>query len=86
MDPQAQYFSPYVYGGNSPISGTDPDGELFFLIAVVTLAVVGAYVGGAQKNKSWNPVKWNWKDPGTYLSMAGGAIGSLKYFMNLFSF
>lgn len=75
IDPQGQSFSPYVYSGNSPISFVDPDGEIFFLIAVVVLAVGGAYLGGAKANNQWNPAKWDWKSADTYLGMVGGAVG-----------
>jgi RHS repeat-associated protein len=41
-DPREQYFSPYKYVGNSPVSLVDPDGE-FGLLA---LAAVGALALG----------------------------------------
>lgn len=49
-DPKAQYFSPYKYAGNSPVSLVDPDGEFAFLIACLILGAVGAYLGGAAAN------------------------------------
>lgn len=68
-----------MYGGNSPISGIDPDGEFFFLFAVAILAIGGAYIGGAKANDSWNPIKWNWESPDTYIGMGFGALGKKKY-------
>lgn len=44
VDPQAQFFSPYVFVGNDPIEGVDPDGEFAFLIAAL---IIGAVVGAA---------------------------------------
>ncbi|XP_059612603.1 uncharacterized protein LOC132259075 [Phlebotomus argentipes] len=73
-DPKAQYFSPYKYAGNSPISEVDPDGELAFLLISLALGVLGAYLGGAAANDRWNPVEWDFTDPGTYLGIGGGAI------------
>ena len=76
-DPKSQYFSPYKYAGNSPISLIDPDGELAFLIPALAaiFAGAGAYLGGASANNRWNPAKWDWKDSGTYLGIVGGSIG-----------
>ncbi len=38
-DPQRQFPSPYAYGSWNPVNGVDPDGEFFFLIPVLTLAL-----------------------------------------------
>lgn len=77
IDPQAQYFSPYLYTGNSPISFVDPDGQFADLVvyAAIGLALLGGYLGGAKAGDSWNPADWKLKDPNLYLSIAGGAIG-----------
>ncbi|HLP34927.1 MAG TPA: RHS repeat-associated core domain-containing protein, partial [Amoebophilaceae bacterium] len=74
IDPKAQYFSPYKYAGNSPISIVDPDGELAFLLTCIVLGIVGAYLGGAAANNRWNPVDWDFKDGGTWLGIVGGGI------------
>ncbi|MBJ7880428.1 hypothetical protein JEM65_07150 [Gelidibacter salicanalis] len=34
---------------------------------------MGAYMGGAQANGTWNPLKWNYKSSSTWIGMAGGA-------------
>ncbi|XP_058056833.1 uncharacterized protein LOC131208199 [Anopheles bellator] len=72
MDPKEQYASPYVYAGNSPISLVDPDGQFAFIVAVIAFAAVGAYLGAAAANNSWNPAKWNFKR-----ALLGGLIGGL---------
>ena len=74
IDPLAQYFSPYLYSGNSPISFVDPDGQFAFLIVVGVLAISGAYLGGSKANNSWNPAKWNWQDPNTFAGIGFGAF------------
>ncbi|WP_375331275.1 RHS repeat-associated core domain-containing protein [Candidatus Tisiphia endosymbiont of Oplodontha viridula] len=74
-DPKAQYFSPYMYAGNSPISLVDPDGELVLELIIITTAIIGAYLGGAAANNRWNPADWDWEDSGTWLGMIGGRIG-----------
>lgn len=38
-DPQRQFPSPYAYGSWNPVNGVDPDGEFFFLIPVLTVAL-----------------------------------------------
>ncbi|KAL7011192.1 hypothetical protein ACKWTF_014145 [Chironomus riparius] len=72
-DPQSQYFSPYKFSGNSPVSFVDPDGEFSILLAL-GFGILGAYLSTAAHNKSWNPGKWDFADPGTYLSMFTGAL------------
>ncbi|XP_026478528.1 uncharacterized protein LOC113384964 [Ctenocephalides felis] len=76
VDPRNQYPSPYKFAGNSPVSVIDPDGEFAFLLPflAVGLAIGGAYLGGAAANKSWNPLKWDWKSTSTWLGIIGGGI------------
>ncbi|WP_406832882.1 MULTISPECIES: RHS repeat-associated core domain-containing protein [unclassified Wolbachia] len=78
IDPKGQYFSPYKYAGNSPISMIDPDGELAWFILVplmIGLGTGGAYLGGSAANKNWNPGKWEWDSGKTWLGIVGGGIG-----------
>uniref|UniRef100_A0A914DJS4 RHS repeat-associated core domain-containing protein n=1 Tax=Acrobeloides nanus TaxID=290746 RepID=A0A914DJS4_9BILA len=75
LDPKAQYFSPYKYAGNSPVSLVDPDGEIAFLpFLIIGGALIGGYLGGAAANDDWNPIDWDWKDANTYIGLGGGAI------------
>ncbi|ODM94099.1 tRNA(Glu)-specific nuclease WapA [Orchesella cincta] len=73
-DPKAQYYSPYIYAGNSPISMVDPDGEFFFTLSILIGIAIGAYLGGAAANGKWNPLKWDWKNLKTYMGILGGGI------------
>ncbi|NER95557.1 MAG: hypothetical protein F6J86_17230 [Symploca sp. SIO1B1] len=76
-DPASQYFSPYVYGNGDPLSGIDPNGEMFVTLTVIAIAaIVGAYMGGAAVNHSLNPSSWNWSSGKTWVGIiAGAAIG-----------
>lgn len=76
IDPKEQYFSPYKYAGNSPVSLVDPDGELAVAIIILCMATAlgGAYFSGAAANNRWSPLDWDWKHKSTY---AGIAIGGL---------
>lgn len=38
-DPQRQFPSPYAYGSWNPVNGIDPDGEFFFLIPILAVAL-----------------------------------------------
>ncbi|HZV69029.1 MAG TPA: FG-GAP-like repeat-containing protein [Saprospiraceae bacterium] len=73
-DPGNQYFSPYLYGDNNPISGTDPDGSLFFEIALIVAAIVFAYAGAALANGTLNPAEWEWDSADTWIGIISGAI------------
>lgn len=74
-DPKAQYYSPYKYAGNSPVSLVDPNGEEAILLTIsIVCAIVGGYLGGAAVNNRWNPVEWDYKDVGTYTGVGLGAI------------
>ncbi len=78
-DPARQYFSPYIYGNGDPLSGVDPTGAQFVLLAMIAIsALVGGYMGGAAVNHSLNPASWNWKSGKTWAGIFGGAaIGGL---------
>ncbi|XP_062698472.1 uncharacterized protein LOC109431033 [Aedes albopictus] len=75
MDPMEQYASPYKYAGNSPVSQIDPDGQIAVtLVLMIVGAIVGAYLGAASANNSWNPAKWNWADKKTWIGLFAGAL------------
>jgi RHS repeat-associated protein len=74
-DPKAQYFNPYLYVGNSPVSLIDPDGEEAITIAIaIGLSIVGAYLGGASVSNEWDFTKWNFSSPELWVSVVGGGI------------
>ncbi|MBO1349454.1 MAG: hypothetical protein EBE86_019630 [Hormoscilla sp. GUM202] len=73
-DPARQYFSPYVYGNGDPLSGIDPTGTFFFTLLIIGIgALVGAYMGGAAVNHSFNPASWDWSSGKTWGGVLGGA-------------
>jgi hypothetical protein len=74
QDPyNTQSFNRYGYVWNNPLSYNDPSGELIFT-AIAVGALIGAYIGGAQANGNWNPLKWNWSSGSTWGGVLGGAI------------
>jgi len=81
-DPQAQFASAYMYGGNDPVDMYDPDGQLalmtILIIAAVAGALTGAYMGGvAVNNNTFNPMQWDWSSGRTLAGIfAGAAIGA----------
>uniref|UniRef100_A0A182RR89 Tox-SGS domain-containing protein n=1 Tax=Anopheles funestus TaxID=62324 RepID=A0A182RR89_ANOFN len=85
MDPKEQYPSPYVYAGNSPVSLVDPDGEFAFTLAVLILALVGAYLGAASANNCWNPLKWDWRSSSTWIGLLTGAVTGASIPFNMAS-
>lgn len=77
-DAANQYFSPYVYGDDDPMSGTDPDGnEFVFIIALIAAAIVGAYIGASVANNSFNPLDWEWNSAKTWVGMITGAAAGV---------
>jgi len=77
-DPANQYFSPYIYGNNDPMGGVDPNGEEFIMaIALVTAAIVGAFVGAAVLNGSLNPIDWDWLSAKTWVGLITGAAAGI---------
>ncbi len=76
-DPANQYFSPYIYGNGDPLSGIDPDGELFFEIALVVGLIVGAYLGASIANGNFNPAQWHWAAAETWVGLITGAAAGV---------
>jgi len=76
-DPAAQYFSPYVYGDGDPLAGTDPDGQLFFEIALVVGLIVGAYVGASLAEGTFNPAHWRFDSADTWVGLITGAAAGV---------
>lgn len=77
IDPMEQYFSPYKYAGNSPVSMVDPNGEIAFVVLIPLIAVgvlAGGYFGAAAANNRWNPADWDLKSRGTWIGLVGGGI------------
>uniref|UniRef100_A0A182NAT4 Tox-SGS domain-containing protein n=1 Tax=Anopheles dirus TaxID=7168 RepID=A0A182NAT4_9DIPT len=85
IDPKEQYPSPYVYAGNSPVSLVDPDGEFAFCLAVLIMALVGAYLGAASANNCWNPLQWDWKSSSTWIGLLTGAVTGASIPFNMAS-
>jgi RHS repeat-associated protein len=80
-DPQAQYASPYLYGGGNPIYAADPDGEALFgfLVAILepllTSAIVSSFVSAIAAASSGGDVAGTMVD-GFVAGGAGAAIGT----------
>ncbi|WP_307810549.1 putative toxin [Gelidibacter salicanalis] len=73
QDPYStQSYNRYGYVLNNPLLYSDPSGEIIPLL-IIGAALVGAYMGGAQANGTWNPLKWIYKSSSTWIGMAGGA-------------
>ncbi|WP_084062265.1 hypothetical protein [Cellulophaga tyrosinoxydans] len=66
-------FIRYGYALNNPLLYTDPSGEIIPLLIWGGASLIGAYIGGAQANGSWNPLKWNYKSSSTWIGIVGGA-------------
>ncbi|WP_262510701.1 RHS repeat domain-containing protein [Gelidibacter algens] len=73
QDPyNTQSYNRYGYVLNNPLLYSDPSGEIIPLL-IIGAALVGAYIGGAQANGTWNPLKWDYKSSGTWIGIVGGA-------------
>lgn len=74
QDPyNTQVYNRYGYALNNPLMYTDPSGEILPLLIWGGAALIGAYIGGAQANGSWNPLKWDYKSSNTWIGIVGGA-------------
>ena len=77
QDPEnSQNFNRYAYCLNNPLIYVDPNGEEFLTTAIIIGGVlIGAYFGGALANHgNYNPVQWEWKNPGTIVGVVGGGL------------
>ena len=77
----SQDYNRYTYANNNPLMYADPSGEIAVAAAVVIGAIVGAYLGGASANSTFNIAKWEnnattWIGIGTGVLM-GGLSGGL---------
>lgn len=71
-----QNFNRYAYCLFSPFKYTDPDGE-WFITALVTLA--NMYLCTSATNDwQFNPVKWDWSSPKTWVSLGQSGIAGYK--------
>lgn len=68
-----QGYNRYGYANNNPLIYTDPDGN-FFWLPIIIGAAVGAYMGGATANGTYDPTKWNWNSGRTWSYIIGGGI------------
>ena len=80
-DPQAQYASPYLYGGGNPIYGIDPDGEAIFaflaavLQPIIASAMVSSFVSAVTAAAQGGDVAGALVD-GFVSGAAGAALGT----------
>ena len=72
-----QNFNRYSYCMNNPVMYSDPTGEVFGIDDAIIIcgAIIGAYFGGALANGgNYNPTRWDWGCPTTYLGIIGGGV------------
>ena len=59
IDKAGQFANGYLYGGNNPTLGTDPDGNLFFLATPFLVgAATGAWWGYVGEDMKEGPINW----------------------------
>lgn len=68
-DPKNQFFNPFAYSTN-PINTVDPDGQW----ALALVAAAQWYISGVMSHGEINPGKWDWSDPGLWISTATAAF------------
>ncbi len=65
-------FNRYSYCLNNPLKYADPDGE-FIITAIVMLA--NMYINTSMVNNfEFNPLKWDWKNANTYVTLVQSGI------------
>ena len=78
VDKAGQFASGYVYGANDPLIGTDPDGNLFFMLGAPFISgfLSGAFFSYVQQDMAHRPIS-GWKLLGNaFASGMGSYIGS----------
>lgn len=86
-DPANQYFSPYLYGDGDPLSGVDPNGEVFISLTMIIVRAVlttlitlptlpSAYVGLSAGAGSFNPGDWDSGSAGMWIGLVTGLAAS----------
>ncbi len=68
-DPKGQFLNPYHYSAN-PINSVDPNGEWVQAL----FAAARWYLGNSMSQGFFNPGKWDWSDPGLWMSTAMAAF------------
>lgn len=78
IDPAERLFNPYAYCAGNPVIFVDPNGEDFGISAVITGAILGAYLAGASYSVStmYTDQQWSWEDFGMS-ALAGGIAGAV---------
>jgi GH24 family phage-related lysozyme (muramidase) len=71
-----QNFNRYTYCLNNPLTYTDPDGE-WVVTLLVTLANMWINTS-ATNDWEFNPLKWDWNSPKTYVSLAQSGFSGYK--------
>ncbi|QUM85219.1 RHS repeat-associated core domain-containing protein [Moritella sp. 28] len=82
IDPEMEFFSPYVYAGNNPLIFVDPNGKEVFLAILAIGALIGAAIGGATaayQGVKANKTGWDlvgYIATGTAIGAVGGAASA----------
>ncbi|NJK93544.1 MAG: hypothetical protein HC905_00205 [Bacteroidales bacterium] len=69
-----QGFNRFVYGNNSPLMYTDPNGELAWFVPIIIGAVIGAYTGASVQ--SGTAAFWDWDQDAWKGAIVGAFIGA----------